>query len=57
MFNIGKKNFLAARKMLFKNNVMIAATEVGGTTHRTVNFNVGTGEILIKVKGGEVFNI
>lgn len=57
MFNIGKKNFLAARKILFKNNVMIAASEVGGTTHRTVHFNVGTGEILVKVKGGEVFGL
>jgi chemotaxis protein CheD len=57
LFNIGKKNYLLARKLLYKNGIMIKAEEVGGNTHRTVRINVDTGEIKVKIKGGEVLTI
>jgi len=56
-FNIGKKNYLMARKLFFKNGVMVAAEEVGGTTHRTVRMDIATGQVTVKVKGGEVLTI
>jgi chemotaxis protein CheD len=54
VFNIGKRNHLAARKILWKNNVLIKAEDVGGTVHRTVRMDLGTGETTIKITGGEV---
>jgi chemotaxis protein CheD len=56
-FNIGKKNHLMARKLFFKNGVRVAVEEVGGNTHRTVRMDVATGQVTVKVKGGEVFTI
>ena len=56
-FNIGKKNHLIARKLFFKNGIMVAAEEVGGSTHRTVRMDITTGEVTVKVKGGKVFAI
>ncbi|MCB2186192.1 MAG: chemotaxis protein CheD [Deltaproteobacteria bacterium] len=57
VFNIGQKNYAMARKLFYRNNVMVAAEEVGGTTHRTVHLDVGTGAITIKIKGGGVINL
>lgn len=54
VFNIGKRNYLSARKLLWKNNVLIKAEDIGGTIHRTVRLNVETGETTVKITGGEV---
>ncbi len=51
MFQIGKRNFLALKKLLWKNGVMIAAHEVGGNASRTVSLNIGSGEVVIKSNG------
>lgn len=50
-FNIGKRNHTALRKMFFKNNVMVDYEDVGGTVHRTVRLEIGTGDIYNKVSG------
>jgi len=50
-FNIGKRNHMALRKLLFKNNVMIAHENVAGNANRTIKLNIGTGETFIKVYG------
>ncbi|MCK5322734.1 MAG: chemotaxis protein CheD [Desulfobulbaceae bacterium] len=54
-FNIGKRNALALRKIFWKNNVIVAGSDVGGTVNRTVSLHIGTGAILVKRPGREVF--
>lgn len=51
VFNIGKRNYLAVRKILWRNNVTIAAEHVGGTVNRTVRLEVETGKVVLKVSG------
>ncbi|MFN7994811.1 MAG: chemotaxis protein CheD [Bryobacteraceae bacterium] len=51
VFNIGKRNYLALRKILWKAGVMIHAEEVGGTTSRTVRLEVASGRFLIRGPG------
>lgn len=53
IFNIGKRNHLALRKILWQNNVMIDAEDVGGIEGRTMRLDVGTGRVIIKTKAGE----
>jgi chemotaxis protein CheD len=45
-FNIGKRNHLALRKILWKAGVLLQAEDVGGTTSRTVRLEVKTGKVL-----------
>ena len=52
-FSIGQRNNGALRKMLFKNNVMIDGEDIGGSRPRTMRLNVGTGEVSVKIPGGE----
>lgn len=52
VFNIGKRNYLALRKIFWKNNVMVAAEEVGGTVNRTVRLEMATGKVYLKISGG-----
>ena len=47
-FNIGKRNHLAMRKILWKNGVMLKTEEVGGSLSRTVRIEVSTGRILLQ---------
>jgi chemotaxis protein CheD len=51
VFNIGKRNHLALRKILWKAGVMIHGEEVGGTTSRTVRLEVATGRFWIRGPG------
>ena len=48
IFNIGKRNHLALRKILWKAGVMIHAEEVGGMTARTVRLEVATGRFWVR---------
>ena len=52
MFKIGERNHTLLKKLLWKNNVMLAAEDVGGTKSRTVRFDVSTGQVIIS-SGGE----
>jgi len=54
VFNIGKRNYLAARKILWKNNVLIKSEDVGGMIHRTVKLELASGRTTVKITGGEV---
>jgi len=42
-FAIGKRNIVIARKMFWKNNVLIAAEHVGGSIPRTLYLEIGSG--------------
>lgn len=46
-FNIGKRNHLAFRKILWKAGVNVHFEEVGGTLPRSVRMEVGSGRIVI----------
>lgn len=50
-FQIGKRNFLMLRKLLWKNGVLIKAHEVGGRDSRTMSLNVGSGDVILRVNG------
>jgi chemotaxis protein CheD len=51
IFNIGKRNYLAMRKIFWRNNVLIQAEHVGGNAHRTVRLEMSTGKVHLKVSG------
>ncbi len=52
VFNIGKRNYLAMRKILWRNNVMVVAEHIGGSVNRTVRLEMNTGRVFLKI-GGE----
>ncbi len=53
-FQIGKRNMIALRKLLWKNGVMIHANDTGGVqTSRTMWVDVATGDVTLKINGTE----
>jgi chemotaxis protein CheD len=51
IFNIGKRNYVAMRKIFWRNNVMITSEHVGGSVNRTVRLEMSTGRVFVKVSG------
>ncbi|MDA8308072.1 MAG: chemotaxis protein CheD [Deltaproteobacteria bacterium] len=49
VFNIGKRNCLAMRKIFWKNNVAVAAEHMGGEVNRTVRLLMDSGKVILKV--------
>ena len=47
-FQVGKRNSLATRKILWKAGVMVHGEEVGGRCARTVSLEVGSGRVRLK---------
>ena len=47
IFNIGKRNLIAIKKLLWAQGLGAVAEEVGGTISRTVSIHVGSGEVRI----------
>jgi len=47
-FNIGKRNYMALRKILWANNVLIQAENVGGQVDRTVRLDMSSGRVWVK---------
>ncbi len=50
-FDIGKRNVIIARKLFWKNNVLIAAEDVGGHIPRTLYLRIGSGETYFTSRG------
>lgn len=48
MFKIGERNYTVLKKLLWKNNVLLKAEEIGDSISRTVHFDISTGRITIK---------
>jgi chemotaxis protein CheD len=48
VFKIGERNHTVLKKLLWKNNVLLDAEDIGGTVSRTVHFYISTGKTLIK---------
>ena len=53
VFNIGKRNHLACRKLLWMAGVMVHGEVVGGAVSRTVRLMVGSGQLLWNTGAGE----
>lgn len=53
LFRIGERNYTVLRKILWKNNILIAAEDVGGTVARTMYLHMQTGQTVIRSCGKE----
>jgi chemotaxis protein CheD len=52
-FEIGKRNFVMLRKLLWKNGVLIKAHDVGGAHSRTMSLHVGSGDVTLQINGSK----
>jgi chemotaxis protein CheD len=52
-FNIGERNQVVLRKILWKNQILIQAEETGGTKARTLSLHLETGVTLLRSGGVE----
>lgn len=53
IFDIGRRNYLALRKILWKAGVLIQGEQVGGTNSRTLRLEVSTGTMWLRGGGVE----
>ncbi len=53
MFKIGERNYTVMRKVLWKNDILIAAEDVAGTIPRTMLLYLASGKTIIKSQGRE----
>ena len=51
VFEIGKRNYLATRRILWKAGLLLHAEAVGGSQSRTLRLEIGTGRVWL-VEGG-----
>ena len=52
-FDIGKRNVLAIKKILWKSQLGVIAEDVGGSKGRTVSISVASGEVVISSGNGK----
>lgn len=52
-FDIGKRNYLAIRKILWKNGMFIDAEDVGGSAARNMYLNIESGAVTVRSTGLE----
>jgi hypothetical protein len=53
VFKIGERNYTVLKKLLWKNNILMAAEDVGGSSSRTVHFDLGLGQVVLSASTGE----
>jgi chemotaxis protein CheD len=53
VFQIGKRNYLAARRILWKAGILVTAEAVGGDVSRTTRLEVSTGRLWVR-EGGAI---
>jgi chemotaxis protein CheD len=53
IFDIGKRNTLALRKILWKAGILLAGEAVGGSNSRTVRLEIGSGRLWLQEGGGQ----
>jgi chemotaxis protein CheD len=56
-FNIGKRNVLAIKKILWSRGTGVVAEDVGGSISRSVALDVDTGQVVISSSGRNDWNI
>ncbi len=52
-FQIGKRNAVALKKLLWKNGVLIRGEDLGGNISRTLSLDMASGEVRVKSNGKE----
>jgi chemotaxis protein CheD len=52
IFQIGKRNYLAARRILWKAGILISAEAVGGEVSRTTRLELATGRMWVRESAG-----
>lgn len=52
-FKIGERNYIVLRKLLWKNNILIAAEDTGGSIARTMYLYMDTGRVMLRSRGVE----
>lgn len=52
-FKIGSRNRTILRKLFWKNNILLAAEETGGSASRTMALRVSDGLVTVRTKGQE----
>ncbi len=50
-FQIGKRNFVMLRKILWERGILIKAHDVGGSVSRTMSLEIGNGEVQLRING------
>lgn len=50
-FQIGKRNIVVLRKLLWKNGVLLSAHDLGGSISRTMSLEVGSGDVIVRSNG------
>ena len=53
VFEIGERNYIVLRKVLWENKIMVAAEDTGGTIARTICLYMNTGRTTVKSCGLE----
>jgi len=51
VFKIGERNYTVLKKLLWKNNILLEAEDVGGSVSRTIHFEVSNGQVLLSSNG------
>jgi len=51
VFKIGERNYTVLKKLLWKNNILLEAEDVGGTISRTIHFDVSNGQVVLSSNG------
>ena len=57
LFNVGRRNVLAARAVLWRNGVLVEGEDVGGTAPRTLTISAADGRITVKTDGRVVMEL
>ena len=51
LFQIGSRNFTVLKQLLWKNNLLLTSSSVGGGASRTVRFDISSGDMIISSQG------
>jgi chemotaxis protein CheD len=54
LFNIGERNYMTLRKLLWKNGILINKEDIGGTEPRTLYLELATGRVTIKSRDKKI---
>jgi len=53
-FHIGERNYRAVRRILWRNNILVSAEEVGGAATRTMDLNMDDGEVTVLINAERI---
>ncbi len=48
LFQIGRRNFIILRQLLWKNGLLMRSYDVGGSNSRTMSLEIGTGKVTVR---------